>query len=89
MIIKVESAYHYASLNTVLIGGQIESGNGLKKGDILYNMNNSSEMYTIKGTALMKPIDGYRSIVNIQLEPGNYSVNELIGKTLISELSSY
>lgn len=80
--IKVQTAYHYISGKMVLIDGEI-AGN-IKKGDTLFNIDNQSEMYQVKGIALMKLKNGVGNGTKIQLEPGNYDAEQLIGKMLIA-----
>ena len=55
---------------------------GFKPGDILCNVDNYDETYTVKGVALIKLSNGSGSALDIQLNAGDYSVKDLIGKTL-------
>lgn len=83
--IKIKTAFHYRTLKVVIIGGEVSGS--LKTGDILYNVENYKESYIVKGTALMKLSQGVGSAIDIQLEEGDYSAQELIGKMLTTEIS--
>lgn len=46
------------------------------------NNDNHNETYTVKGFALIKLSNGSGSALDIQLDTGDYSEKDLIGKTL-------
>jgi len=79
--IKIQKSFLYKMLNVVIIGGTVTGS--FKAGDILCNVDNHTETYTVKGIALMKLSDGSGSAIDIQLNTGNYNERDLIGKTLI------
>jgi hypothetical protein len=85
--IKVNSAFFLSNINTVAIEGDVIVEGDLKKGAILIDKNDSNKIYKTKGIYF---VDGPSVVIsmkklNLQLEPGDYKAEDLIGKTLISK----
>jgi hypothetical protein len=80
--LKIQTAFLYKLLNVVIVGGTVKGG--FRAGDILYNIDNHDETYTVKGVALIKLNDSSGSALDIQLDAGNFNEKDLIGKTLIT-----
>lgn len=78
--IKIKTAYHYRTLGVVFVGG--ETTGAFELGDQLYNVDDPSETYYVKGVALMSLKNKSRGSADIQLKEGDYNAQELIGKTL-------
>ena len=82
--IQVSSAFYLKNIDVVVIEGQVE-GN-LKNGVVLADKNNPNAKYITKGLGFVdgKNVKHSADRLDIQLEVGNYNVEELIGKTLMS-----
>lgn len=81
--IEVSTAFFIKIANIVAIEGKPV---GELEGNILYDEKDKSKKYIVKGVAMVNskefksPLDS----LTLQLEPGNYVAEELIGKRLIS-----
>lgn len=81
--IEVKTAFFIKVANIVAIEGK-SSGN--ISGNILYDENDNSKSYSVKGVALVNRREyiSPTESITIQLEPGNYNADDLIGKRLVS-----
>lgn len=81
--IEVKTAFFIKVANVVAIEGK---PNENISGNILYDENDNSITYSIKGVALVNRHEYISTTesITIQLEPGDYNVDDLIGKRLVS-----
>lgn len=84
-LIKVNSAFYMKHIDTVVIGGEVTGS--IKNGAVLVDKDNPQNEYTTKGVVLVDDKDKTYSdrILDIQLIPGNYLAEELIGRTLVNK----
>jgi hypothetical protein len=80
--IEVKTAFFIKVANIVAIEGK-SSGN--ISGNILYDENDNSKSYSVKGVALVNRREyiSPTESITIQLEPGDYNADDLIGKRLV------
>lgn len=83
--IKITSAFYLKNINIVAVDGDVVGE--LENGAVLYDRDNSENSYKSKGIFF---VDGPNvklssKKLNIQLEPGSYQAEDLIGKTLVSK----
>lgn len=81
--IEVKTAFFIRVANIVAIEGK---PNGNLQGKVLHDETDNSKSYFVKGVAL---VNGQEYIsptesITIQLEPGDYIAEDLIGKKLVS-----
>jgi hypothetical protein len=81
--IEVKAAFYIKVANIVAIEGK---PNGSLHSKILYDETDKSKSYSVKGVALVNRQEyiSPTESLTIQLEPGDYQAEELIGKKLIS-----
>jgi hypothetical protein len=75
------------NINIVAIEGDVEVEGSFEKGAILVDKDEPNNEYKTKGVYFA---DGPNVVIsskklNLQLEPGDYKAEDLIGKTLISK----
>jgi hypothetical protein len=85
--IKVTSAFFLSNINIVAIEGEVIVEGDFEKGAMLIDKNEPDKEYKTKGIYF---VDGPSVVIsmkkiNLQLEPGEYKAEDLIGKTLISK----
>ncbi|KHL91220.1 hypothetical protein QW71_35945 [Paenibacillus sp. IHB B 3415] len=81
--IEVTGAFYIKVANIIAIEGKPY---GNLKGKTLYDVNDKFKSYIVKGVALVNKQE-YISLTDsmtIQLEPGDYQAEELVGKTLVN-----
>lgn len=81
--IEVKTAFYIRISNIVAIEGK---PNGDLQGKVLHEETDNSKSYFVKGIALVNSQE-YISLsesITIQLEPGDYIAEDLIGKKLVS-----
>ncbi len=83
--ITVLKAFHLKSLKIVAIEGEVKGV--LKGSNILYDSMDREKKYIVKGAILVdgKDITPSRDRMDIQLQEGDFTTEELIGRTLIEE----
>lgn len=81
--IEVKAAFYIKVANIVAIEGK-PHGNLSSK--ILYDANDKLKLYNVKGVALVNRTEfiSPTESITIQLEPGDYRAEDLIGKTLVN-----
>ncbi|TKI54562.1 hypothetical protein E8L90_03420 [Brevibacillus antibioticus] len=81
--IEVKTAFFIKVANIVAIEGK---PNGDLKGKVLHDETDNSKSYNVKEVALVNGREYISPIesITLQLEPGDYNAEDLIGKRLIS-----
>jgi hypothetical protein len=81
--IEVKTAFFIKVANIVAIEGK---PNGNLEGKVLHDENDNSKSYSVKGVALVNRHEyiSPTESMTIQLEPGDYNADDLIGKRLVS-----
>lgn len=80
--IQVLSAFYLKSLDVVAINGKVKGR--LNAGQIIFEEDNKNNKYITKGLILPNTKILKSDIIDIQLETGDYDIENLIGKTLVS-----
>lgn len=79
--ILVSMAQYIKIANCVVIEGIVEGS--FKQGDILTDEDSKEQKFVVKGFTFIKRRGDLKSSIDIQLQPGNYSPESLVGKKLI------
>lgn len=81
--IEVKTAFFIKVANIVAIEGK---SNGNLQGIVLLDETDNSKSYCVKGVALVnrQEYSSPTESITIQLEPGDYTAEDLVGKKLVS-----
>ncbi|WP_238655965.1 hypothetical protein [Paenibacillus piscarius] len=81
--IEVRTAFFIKVANIVAIEGK---PNGNLEGEFLHDETDNSKSYLVKGVALVNKNEyiSPTESMTIQLEPGEYNADDLIGRRLVS-----